>query len=66
MNFLLDLESHMTEKLKELLELQDSEFVNDALIRKNWNSACQKDLLKVFCLYPEVFDAKVLNAKMIN
>jgi hypothetical protein len=49
-----------------LLELQDSEFVNDALIRKNWNSACQKDLLKVFCLYPEVFDAKVLNAKMIN
>lgn len=40
----------------ELVELQDSDFVNDALIRKNYNSQLTKDLSNVFCKYPELFD----------
>lgn len=40
---------------KELLELQDSNFVNDLLARKHWNVACCRELTRVFNLHLEVF-----------
>jgi hypothetical protein len=39
----------------ELIHLQDSDFVNDAMIRKDWNYGICKDLSQVFLKYPELF-----------
>lgn len=39
----------------ELVQLQDSDFVNDAIIRKEWNHSVCKELAEVFAKYPELF-----------
>ena len=44
----------------ELVELQDSDFVNDALIRKNYNTQLTKDLSSVFCKYPLLFKPELV------
>jgi hypothetical protein len=50
---------------KELIELQDSDFVSDALIRKNWNTNKCKNLCKVFEIYPKTFTPDVLEYKIV-
>lgn len=52
-------------KEKELVELQDSDFVNDVMIRKNWNFQLTKELSGVFCKYPELFKAEVVAVKNV-
>ena len=39
----------------ELVQLQDSDFVNDAVIRKEWNYSVCKELAEIFGKYPELF-----------
>lgn len=52
-------------KEKELIELQDSDFVNDVMIRKNWNSQLTKELSCVFNKYPGLFKKEIVCAKNV-
>lgn len=53
-------------KEKELLELQDSDFVKDILIRKNWNSECCKELSTVYKKYPELIKKEFTEVEKVQ
>lgn len=53
-------------KEKELLELQDSDFANDAMIRKNWNMNCCKELSKIYKMYPLLFKDELSSPQKVH
>ena len=51
---------------KELLELQDPDFVGDALVRRSWNIGCCKELTKIFLNYPGLFSPELVSLQKVH